>query len=291
MTYNGRSTPEPDAHRSVPPARLWGAQRLFATAWGVVSVVSVICVAVILFEVGCSNTQGRSWFAAMRPKTSKDWLDMALDSEHPDDRRRGVVGLAKTSEGTLPWAVKVYDTIARTDADAMVRRAALRALLKVPNEDRVSTVLKLLNSVDVRYDDVRKASAPVRWGAAKLLLAVVHNYAFREDQHTEIVDVLVARSGMEQDYNVRMTLIDTLAYFPERPVLDALIKALDHDNFAVQHAAEMSLVAVTGVTHRHDPDQWRRWLSQVDDPFAHAGETPQELQAHRSKSRWDWLRW
>ncbi len=288
MTYNPRSGLDWDRRRLVRPARSIRARRLFAPAWGVVCVLGLT---VSSFQVGCSSTRGRPWFAAMRPKASKDWLNMALDSEHPDDRRRGVIGLAKTSDGTSPWTVKVYDTIARTDADAMVRCAALRALLKVPNEDRVSTSLKLLNSVDVRHDDVRKASAPVRWGAAKLLLAVVHNHAFREDQQTEIVDVLVARTGMEQDYNVRMTLIDTLAYFPERPVLDALIGALDHDNFAVQHAAEMSLVAVTGVTHRHDPDQWRRWLSQVDDPFAHAGETPQELQAHRSKSRWDWLRW
>lgn len=270
------------------PSEPTSSVRRFATAWGVVCVIGV---SVSLFQGGCSSTRGRSWLAAMRPKASKDWLNMALDSEHPDDRRRGVIGLAKTSDGTSPWAVKVYDTIARTDADAMVRRAALRALLKLPNEDRVSTALKLLNSVDVHYDDVRKASAPVRWGAAELLLAVVRNFAYREDQHVEIVGVLLARSGMEEDYNVHMTLIDTLAYFPERPVLTALIEALDHEDFAVQHCAETALVALTGVTHRHDPDAWRQWIAQADDPFTHAGETPQELQAHRSKPRWDWLHW
>lgn len=282
--HSHKSTPDFGARRSVSFVR----SRRARVAWSLACVVGVTA---SLFQVGCSSARGRSWFSAMRPKTSKDWLNMALDSEHPDDRRRGVIGLVKTSDGTSPWAVKVYDTIARTDADAMVRCAALRALLKVPNEARVSTSLKLLNSADVQYDDVRTASAPVRWGAAELLLAVVHHYAYREDQHTEIVDFLLGRLGLEKDYNVRMTLIDTLAYFPERPVLDVLIEALDHEDFAVQHCAEMSLVALTGVTHRHDPDAWRQWLAQADDPFAHAGETPRELQAQRGKPRWDWLHW
>jgi hypothetical protein len=288
MTDNHRSATRNAAPRSALPARSWGVRGLFAITW---CLVGFIGVAGTLCQGGCSSSRGQSWLASLRPKSSKYWLDMALDSEYPDDRRRGVVGLAESSGATAPWAIKVYDTIARTDSDAMVRCAALRALLKVPGEDQVSTALKLLNSGDVRYEDVRKASAPVRWGAATLLLAVVQNNAYREDQHTEIVDVLLARLGREKDNNVRLTLIDALAYFPERPVLIALVGALGDENFAVQHAAEMSLVALTGVTHRCDPDAWRQWLAQADDPFAHAGETPQELQAERDKPRWDWLSW
>ena len=277
-----------NAHRLIPPWRLGRRLCLSSTAR---ALACAIVVTVSLFEVGCSNARGRSWFAAMRPKSSKDWLDMALDSEHPDDRRRGVIGLAASSDATAPWAVKVYDTIARTDADAMVRRAALHALLKVPNPDRVPTALKLLNSIDRRYEDARKASAPVRWEAAKLLFAVVQRYAYGENQHAEIVDTVLALLPGEKEPNVRLTLIETLAYFPERPVLAALIAALDNEDFAVQHAAEMSLVALTGVTHHHDPDAWRQWLAQADDPFAHTGETPRELQAKRGKPRWDWLQW
>jgi len=245
----------------------------------------------VFSQSGCSIFRGKTLLEAVRPKSSKQWLDMALDSEHPDDRRQGVIGLAKSVDATSKWAVKVYDTIARTDADPMVRRAALRALLRVANADRVATAIKLLKSREVRYKDVRPASAPVRWGAARLLMAVVYHYAFREDQREEIVTALLDRLAKEKDQNVRLTLIDTLGYFPEKPVLVALIDAMDQDDFAVQHAAEMALVSLTGVTHHHDPDAWRTWLGRTDDPFAHAGEVPKELHARRAKPRWDWLYW
>ena len=247
----------------------------------------IISAVLMLALSGCSG--GRRWdgFKFKRSNASEDYLDMALESKRADDRRKGVNGLAEGPDATTDWAIKVFETVARTDTDAMVRRAALRALLRSANGDRVPLTLKLLKSNDVEYEDVRPAPAPVRWSAARLLLAVAYDFTFREDQEAEIVTTVLEQLPKENAQNVRLTLIEVLGYFQQRPVLDALIAEMENEDFAIQHAAEMSLVSLTGVTHHHYPSAWREWLAKTDDPFARAGETPDELQATRKKPRWD----
>lgn len=245
--------------------------------------------AVAFMLPGCSGARGGRWFH--RPRSSEAWLNMALESEQPDDRREGVIGLADSSDGKTDWAIKVYDTIARTDTDAMVRCAALRALAGVPDADRVPTILKLLKSTSDRSEGVRAAPATVRWDAARLLLAIVRAQAHRDDQRREITDTLLGRVTQESDHNVCLTLIETLGYFQDDRVPAALIDLLENPDFAVQHAAETALVSLTGFTHHHDPDAWRSWLAGTHQPFALAGQTPKDLTDRRKKPRWDWLEW
>ncbi len=251
---------------------------------------SLLAIAAIM-SAGCSKTRDGQWFNFERGKTSEQYLDMALESSRPDDRRRGVVGLADGPDATSDWAVKVFDTIARTDRDPMVRTAALRALSKSPASERVPTALALLASALADGEGVRRAPPPVRWAAARLLHLVVRDFAFREVQREEIVGTLIERLPAEQDRKVRLSMIETLGYFPERRVLVALVDALEDEDFAIQHAAEMSLVGLTGVTHDHYPEAWRKWLAETSEPFARAGEIPPELRVQRSKPMWDWLEW
>lgn len=214
---------------------------------------------------------------------------MALEAENADERRQGVRGLAASSDGKSDWAIKVYDTIARTDVNAMVRCAAVKALIPVAGAEQVPTTLKLLASSTRAIEDVRPANGPVRWEAAKLLLAIVDSRAFEEHQRTDIVQTLLERLARDKDRNVRLTAIDTLAYFAQSPVPQALIDVLEEDDFAIQRAAEKSLIALTGRTHHHDARAWRNWLAQAADPFEHAGTTPPELQASEGlKVRWEW---
>lgn len=248
-------------------------------------------VLVISGAASCSVSDGFPWLHVGGPKGGAHWLAMALESEQPDDRRRGINGLSESPEAATDWAIRVYDTVARTDRDTMVRRAALRAMSVAANGDRVPTVLKLLRSDRQRFSDVRPAPASVRWSAARLLLKVVHDYAYREDQRREIIDTLVERLPIERDVNVRLTLVDTLGYFPEREAAMALIDAMNGDGFAIRHAAEMALVSMTGVTHHHDPEAWRRWFNQTSGPFAKRGDIPEEMKVERPKPRWDWLGW
>ncbi len=240
---------------------------------------------------GCSQSGERKWYTFERGKSSDEYLNMALESESPDERRRGVIGLADGPDATSSWAVKVFDTIARTDLDAMVRCAALRALRPTAGDERVPLLLRLLRSPDEPFEDMRKAPAPVRWAAARLLFIVVHNGAFAESRQSDIVKTLLDRLGRERDHNVRLTMIDTLGFIAAEPVVGALIDVLVDEDFAIKHAAELALASLTGVTHGHDPDAWRQWFAQTSSPFGNAGEMPEELQVKGDKPRWDWLEW
>ncbi len=236
---------------------------------------------------GCSSSRGGRWF--QRPKTSHDYLDMALEAPGADDRRKGIMGLAASRDGKSDWAMKVYDTVARTDRDSMVRCAAIRAMSPAAGADQVPTLLKLLESTAQRMADCRSAPGPVRWEAAKLLLVVVRDFSYQESQRPQIVKTLLDRLARDPDRNVRLTAIETLSYFAETPIPGALVDALEDEDFAIQNAAEQSLIALTGHTHDHDARAWRKWLSETKDPFAEAGQTPAGASAKSSKwGEWPW---
>jgi len=192
---------------------------------------------------------------------------MALEAESADDRRAGVVGLASSRDGQSDWAMKVYDTIARTDTDAMVRCAAVRAMAAAAGTAQVQTAIHLLRSEDQRLEDVRPAPGPVRAEATKLLKAVAESQAFEAGQRREIVEALLERLAVDGDRGVRLATIEALAYFSEDRVLNALIGAMEREeDFAVQHAAEKSLIMLTGTTNEHDAAAWRAWLASRRAP-------------------------
>ncbi|MFH1418028.1 MAG: HEAT repeat domain-containing protein [Planctomycetota bacterium] len=246
------------------------------------AMLSALLALVVL--AGCSSSNHR-W--SLKRRSSQAWLDMALEAPTPDERRKGVVGLAESNDATSSWAMQVFDTVARTDTDPMVRRAAIRAMCGAADSSCVPTALKLLKSSDERLGDVRPAPGPVRCEAAKLLQVIVRDYAFEESQRQEIVEALLDRLERDQDRGVRLTTVDMLGYFTQRPIPSVLVEVLEsEDDFALQHAAEDSLIVLTGTTHHHDPAAWRRWLRETADPFEHAGELPEEMAPQERKSWW-----
>jgi hypothetical protein len=269
--------------RAAPLIRAATERQRFPAATARAAAVAIFCALVVGAVAGC-NKSPRDWF---KRKTTQDYVDMALESPNADERRAGVNGLAASADANTDWAVKVFDTIARTDSNSAVRCAAVRALRCSAGPDRVPTLLKLLRSGAEPVADVRAAPGPLRWEAAKLLAEIAGGHSYDATQREEIVRVMLDRASAERDRNTRLTLIDALAYFPDRVVLERLIDLLREDDFAVQRSAESALIALTGVTHRHSPDAWHTWLSAADDPFALAGHLPPEAQV-RSKSNWSW---
>jgi hypothetical protein len=221
---------------------------------------------------GCTGSSSGHWYE--RPKTSKQWLDIALEAPNADDRRQGVVGLSQSSEGRSDWAMKVYDTIARTDKDTMVRTTAVGAMKPAAGPEQVATLLKILGSQRQRFDDVHPAPGPLRAAAAKVIFTIVDDQRYTESQREEIVKALLERLSKDDDRNVRLTAIDTLAYFAQQPIPWALVEVLLEEDFALQNAAERALIAMTGVTHRRDAAAWKKWLGSTKDPFEKAGQTP-----------------
>ncbi len=238
---------------------------------------------------GCNSHRSNNWVLIPRKKSTSEFADMALESKDADTRRRGVEGLAASPDASLDWAVKVFDTIARTDSDPMVRSAALRALEKTAGAEQLRTAITVLTSnVGKGSKDVRPAPPRVRWSAARLLLAFMDERILDADQRKTTLDVVLQHLKVEDDRTVRLSLIDTLAYFSDQQSVKALIDQLDDEDYAIQHAAELALVSLTGVTHHHDSAAWRQWLNDTPDPFAQAGQIPEEMQANREKPKWDW---
>jgi len=234
----------------------------------------------------CSKNTSGAWFE--KPKTSRQWLDIALEASTPDERRRGVMGLSRSADGQTDWAMKVYDTIARTDKDTMVRTTAVGAMWPAANSEQVPVLLKLMQADTQHYEDVKPAAAPLRWEAARVLLAIVNDYRYRDDQRPEIVKVLLARLSSDPDRNVKLTIIETLSYFAENPIPAALANVMEENDFAIQSAAERSLIALTGVTHHHIAAAWKTWLAETKNPFEKAGQIPEGTAPHDKPRKWKW---
>ncbi len=232
---------------------------------------------------GCSG-KNKTWY---QRKTTKDYVDLALESPNPDERREGVNGLAKSADAASDWAVKVFDTIARTDSNTAVRCAAVRAMHRSAGPQHLPTLLKILRSASQRLDDVRPAPGPLRWEAARLLTTIVGGHSYDAAQRDELIRVLRELAQADRDRNVRLALIDALGFFHDRAVLDTLIAMLREEDFAITRAAEQSLIALTGVTHRHNAEAWQAWLDKAANPFELAGHTPAEARVE-SKSNWSW---
>ncbi len=240
----------------------------------------------LAFAAGCGN---RSGWNALRGGGGTRYVDMALDSEQPDQRRRGVIGLSESRDGATDWAIKVYDSVARNDADAMVRWTALRALAQARAGSSAPTALKLLKSADKTYEDVRAAPPLVRQGAAMLLHALSDAGVVPPECRHELIETALASLRKERDHQLRLALIETLGYFPDRAAADRLIELLDDEDFAVVRSAEFALARMTGVTHRYEVAAWQAFFASESDPFARGGALPAELLREPDKPRWDWL--
>lgn len=223
-------------------------------------------------------------------RSGDDWMKMALESPQPNERRRGVVGLSESRDATTDWALKVYDTVARSDIDASVRCAALRAMERIGDPQSQATAMAVLQSKRKPTEGVVPATASVRWGAARVLYAIASRSVDNTDAPPSIVAGLVDAEQSETGPRVRLTIIDTLGFYRDRSVPPVLVDALEEEDFAVRRAAESSLVALTGVTHNYDAKAWRAWLAKTSDPFASAGQTPDGWNETDEKPKWDWLK-
>jgi len=220
--------------------------------------------------VGCSSHRSGGWTGGRR--TSQDFVNMALEAQCADDRREGVSSLARTRDASTDWAVKVFETVARTDTDALVRCAAVRALERAAGPDRVPLLLSILDGSAGTGDKTRMG--PVRWEAAKLLLVILRDGLYDETQRPAIIRVLLDRAARDPDRNVRLAALDSLGHLPDRQVFFTLVDLLETEDFAIKRAAEESLIALTGTTHDHDPAAWRRWAGEHPTAFSTTAGQP-----------------
>lgn len=223
----------------------------------------------LFVAAGCTgpSRSNEGWF---NRKSPRQWLDIALEHPQPDERRKAVAALANGPEGGADWAATAFDSIARTDPDGMVRAAAVRGLARSADGRTVPTLVKLLNSNEVRLDDTLPAPGPVRWEAAQLLEHLHERDAVPPSERETVLAAVRMRADHDTDRNVRLSALSTLGYYKDARVFPVLIAALQSRDFAIQRRAEHALYRLTGQSHELDAAAWHDWLSKTPDPFAQA---------------------
>jgi hypothetical protein len=198
---------------------------------------------------------------------------VALASDDADLRRHAVAKVAAGSKVDTDWAFEGLEAIARTDKVSNVRCVSIRGLARIADERPVSAVTRILDYTSTSRD-IRAPDDQVRWECLLLLERAGERGYLSEDQRIEVRDACIAHLDQRFTSDVRRTAVRALRFQADRKVLTALIGALTDPDFGVVYEAEHALAALTGVTHDYDPDAWRTWLSETDDPFALAGSLP-----------------
>lgn len=199
---------------------------------------------------------------------------MALEAEHPDQRRDAVTRIAESRYVAGEDAFGVLDAVARTDSEAQVRCIAIRALNRYGDDRPVATMLAILQAEAGSGREALPPQDDVRLEAAAALAEFNRKGLVPEAAQPVAQGIFVKLAEHTSSRGTRIVALRALGGFQDRAVFNPLIQALHENDFALADTAERSLMALTGVTHDYNPDAWEQWLSAAGDPFARAGEKP-----------------
>lgn len=175
----------------------------------------------------------------------------ASDQYDADKRARGTVLLANAPFGGADAYLSMYREYL-TDPAPGVRAAAARGLGMHGSPEDVPRIVPLL------ADEQRS----VRLDAVKALQRL-HNPA--------AINPLIERTKVEveTDGDIRAGAATALGQYAEPRVVQALIAALDDDQFLVTRAAHESLQTLTGNLELPDDRKlWQQWVASKPEPFA-----------------------
>ncbi len=208
---------------------------------------------------GCNSGKGPMMERLFGPPPKK-LVAMAFDTEDPDKRREGIVRLSSKAWGLREPHLKGYATILRTDKDATVRSAAVRALGRAGDVKYIDGVLRALSD----------ESDMVRCDAALALAGI-------RDPSAE--GPLISRALTDPFADVRRACARTLGHYRSRRVVQTLVKCLDDANLTVRFNAHASLVKLTGIDMGMDS---RAWEIQAEQPLPPASGA-------KARPWWDFL--
>lgn len=190
---------------------------------------------------GC-ETQGDRYYLKGFAPTSEDQLKRAV-SEDPDLRAQAITDWSNKDWGRRGAYVEFYATALQHDDHAIVRCAAARALGRCGDPKQAPTLAAAL----------RDADAAVRWDAAVALDQVIGPAA---------VEPLRRAAASDTSVNVRVAALRALRHYPEKPVLETLLRCLGDQPFDVGFQAHESLVEITAQDAGYDGDKWAAILAR-----------------------------
>lgn len=225
------------------------------------------------FELGGAQATG-GLLQIVGPPTFQEMVTLADDAYSADNRQRGVLQLANSAEGAIPGVIEIYRE-RLGDEDSLVRTVAVRALGihgSAADAQRLGAMI----------DD---ESPMVRWEVARALQRL---------HDPQVVPGLLrhADATRESEIEVRVAAVTALGQYAQRPVLDALVIALDDRDLAVVDAASASLFDLTGQDFGYDYDQWAQWVAAASagggDPFA--DRRTYRFPAYERDAKWfEWI--
>ena len=246
---------------------------------------SAVCAAILLALAapGCrSGGQSKKWIWTQA--RAEAVLLEALEAESPDDRRRAIERISRSKYASSDDSVKTLGLIVRTDTSQIVRRTAAHGLGGSQREEACAPLLKVLDAENLPRE-VRAADAALRQTCVTSLDTLI-SASVCCGPAQPMIAVVVGLLRNDRDREVRIAAARLLRHFRHIDALDGLIAAQRQHEFAVTYEAEQSLIQLTGHTHGQRHDDWRVWLGETEDPFAHAGRTPPGLAARGEKRPW-----
>lgn len=226
---------------------------------------------------GCGDQQLDTSFKKLfeLKKSPQQYALIAFSDADPDVRRDALTKLAKTKEFDRDWAIKGYITVALLETNDQTRCIAVRALARTGDPRAVDTLLQIVNFEKFPPAEVRPPTDIVRWDSTIGLADLSAAGKVPEAQHDAVRMALLAQLKYERDHQVRAAAARGLGWYPTDDVVRALIGVMRDEKFSVVHAAEESLVRMTGVTQQSSAIGWEKWYAENEQQlFVNAGYVP-----------------
>lgn len=209
---------------------------------------------------GCARG-GDSIFAGLvdMPPTPGEAARDMFNPFDPDKRRAAVAALSASHFGGEEEYVRAYRLLI-TDQDATVRAAVVRALGLHGSVEDVELIAP-------RLEDEEEA---VRWEAGQALQKI-HNPAAVPQLTKHAI------AANESSVDVRIACARALGQYATPHAIDTLIGALNDSDYGVVHAAQGSLVTLTGHNFGNDAAKWLAWSK----------ENPERLFEQQQRYTWE----
>lgn len=219
--------------------------------------------AALLFSAllaGCATKQkppvpseaGKAIMAEVAKPKRQALVAEAFDTRSADRRRLGILQMYQEDWGRSEPCLKAYALLAR-DEEPIVRAAAITAIAESRSaaDAYVDVLIDVLEHENIQYIRVDAADG----------LRKVHG--------PQAVEPLIRHAKSDANLDVRLRCVRALAFYRQRPVLDALLVCLGDEEFGIRFTARRVLNAITGVDAAYDVNDWTKMLSAKSDPFVH----------------------
>jgi len=213
--------------------------------------------AIVLAACGCESGSADRWLKEQLNPPPTSARVVQIEGQQADARREAVTAVAvDRSMWAVPSVVKLFTLVATTDADPMVRSAAVRGLVNMQGDGIAEALSSVL---------LRDKNAFVRCDAA---------HALGNRMPPEGEQALITALSSDTSSDVRLAAAEELHNFQDKAAADALVAALRDHNVAIAYRAWEGLRYMTCEDLPREEAPWKEFFVSTENPFADYGKPP-----------------